>query len=171
MSTFYTYWWFQCIRYYVGAVISIFKSPIWPILKSKHVKRYWKISGLTQLVTFPTREESILDLVLSSHSDLVSDIHSTEGISDHSAVSFDLNLTIKMNKKKPRSAYKFNNTDFSKVRMLQSLAKPSSLEIHWIILLSIIGNLSKRVGWKSYTRESLKRNWVHGVMPHGWQLI
>ena len=27
-------------------------------------------SGLTQLVTFPTRGESILDLVLSSHSDL-----------------------------------------------------------------------------------------------------
>ena len=46
-------------------------------------------SGLTQLVTFPTRGESILDLVLSSHSDLVPDIHSTEGTSDHSAVSSD----------------------------------------------------------------------------------
>lgn len=58
-----------------------------------------------------------LDLVLSSHSDLVSNIHSTEGVSDLSAVSFDLNLTIKMNKKKPRSVYKFNNTDFNEVRM------------------------------------------------------
>ena len=46
-------------------------------------------SGLTQLVTFPTRGGSILDLVLSSHSDLVSNIHSREGTSDHSAVSSD----------------------------------------------------------------------------------
>ena len=73
--------------------------------------------GLTQLVTFPTRGESILDLVLCSHSDLVSNIHSTEGTSDHSAVSFDLNLTIKLNKKKPRSVYKLNNADFNEVRM------------------------------------------------------
>ena len=55
--------------------------------------------------------------------------------------------------------------------MPQSLAKPSLLEILWIILLRIIGNFLKQVWWKSYTRESLKRNWVHGVMPHGWQVI
>ena len=74
-------------------------------------------SDLTQLVTFPTRGGSILDLVLSSHSDLVSNIHSSEGISDHSTVSFDVNLAIKLNKKKPRSVYKFSNTDFNEVRM------------------------------------------------------
>ena len=56
-------------------------------------------------------------MVLSSHSDLVSNIHRTQGISDHSAVSFDLNLSIKLNKKTPRSVYKFNNADFNEVRM------------------------------------------------------
>ena len=98
-------------------------------------------AGLTQLVTFPTRGKSMLDLVLSSHSDLVSNIHGMEGISDHSAVSFDLNLSIKTNKKKPRSVYNFNKTDFNEVRIeAQGLAKPSLLEILWIILLRITGS-------------------------------
>ena len=37
--------------------------------------------GLTQLVTFPTRQESVLDLVLTSHPDLVNNLNTTEGIS------------------------------------------------------------------------------------------
>ena len=44
-------------------------------------------------------------------------IRSTEGISDHLALSFDLNLSVKVNKKKPRSVYKFTKTDSNKVRM------------------------------------------------------
>lgn len=57
-------------------------------------------SGLTQLVTFPTRGESILDLVLSNHS-----------------IQWypNLNLSIKLNKKEPRFEYKFNNADFNDV--------------------------------------------------------
>ena len=37
--------------------------------------------GLTQLVTFPTRQESVLDLVLTNHPDLVNNLNTTEGIS------------------------------------------------------------------------------------------
>ena len=33
--------WFQCIRYYVGTVISIFKCIIWPILESKDAQHCW----------------------------------------------------------------------------------------------------------------------------------
>ena len=125
-------------------------------------------SGLTQLVTFPTRGESILDLVLSSHSDLVSNVHSSEGISDHSAVSFDLNLTIKLNKKKPRSVFKFSNTDFNEVRMdATELSKTFFarnpidyfVEDNWqFFKTGLMEILHKRVPI---------RNWVHGVIAHG----
>lgn len=65
--------------------------------------------GLTQLVSFPTRQESVFDLVVASHLDLVSNLTSSDGISginDHSTVSFELNLTVKVSKKKPRTVYK-----------------------------------------------------------------
>ena len=74
-------------------------------------------SAMSQLATFKTRGQSILDLVLSSHPDLVTNVRSTEGVSDHSAASFDLNMTIKMNKKRRRSVYRFNKTNFNEVRM------------------------------------------------------
>ena len=48
--------------------------------------------GLTQLVSFSTRQASVLDLVIASHPDLVSNLTSSDGISginDHSAVSFE----------------------------------------------------------------------------------
>ena len=66
--------------------------------------------GLTQPVSFPTRQASVLDLVVVKPPDLVSNLTSSDGISginDHSAVSFELNLTVKVSKKKPRSVYKF----------------------------------------------------------------
>ncbi|EDO30778.1 predicted protein [Nematostella vectensis] len=72
--------------------------------------------GLSRLVTFPTREESRLDLVLTSHSDLISNLHGLDGIGDYSIVSFDLNVSIKVNKKKPRYVYKLRLTDFDAVR-------------------------------------------------------
>ena len=74
-------------------------------------------SAMSQLLTFPTRAQSIVDLLLTSHPDLVTNIRSTEGISDRSAVSFDLNMTVKINKKRPRSVYKFNKNNFNEVRM------------------------------------------------------
>ena len=44
--------------------------------------------GLSHLVSFPTRQESVLDLVLTSHPDLVNNLDTTKGISgvnEHSA--------------------------------------------------------------------------------------
>ena len=73
--------------------------------------------GLSQLVTFPSRGKSILDLILTTHSGLISNLHSVGGIRDHSAVTFDLNLSIKISKKKPRTVYKLNKTDFDAERM------------------------------------------------------
>ena len=112
-------------------------------------------SAMSQLATFATRGQSILDLVLTSHPNLVMNIRSTEDISDPSAVSFDLSVTSKMNKKRPRSVYKFNKTKFNEVRMDASeLSKtlfarnPTdySVEENWQFLKAgLIEILDKRV--------------------------
>ena len=83
--------------------------------------------GLSQLVTFPTRQESVLDLVLTSHPDLVNNLNTTEGISgisEHSAVSFELNLTVKVNKKKPRTVYKFAKANYDDIHQLCCVLRP-----------------------------------------------
>ena len=101
-------------------------------------------SAMSQLATFATRAQSILDLVLTSHPNLVMNIRSTEDISDPPAVSFDLSVISKMNKKRPRSVSKFNKTKFNEVRMDASeLGKTFLLEIQLIILLRKTGNFLK----------------------------
>ncbi|PFX15492.1 putative RNA-directed DNA polymerase from transposon BS [Stylophora pistillata] len=55
-------------------------------------------------------QASVLDLVVASHPDLVNNLMSSDGISainDHVAMTFELNLTVKISKKKPRTVYKF----------------------------------------------------------------
>ena len=74
--------------------------------------------GLTQLVSFSTRQASVLDLVIATHPDLVSNLTSSDGISginDHSAVSFELHLTVKVSKKKPRTVYKFSKANLEDI--------------------------------------------------------
>ncbi|XP_048575386.1 uncharacterized protein LOC5499458 [Nematostella vectensis] len=86
--------------------------------------------SLSQLVTFPTRQESVLDLVLTSHPDLVHSLSSVQGISDHSAVSFDLNLSVKVNKKKPRIVYKFAKANFTDIRKDATILSNDFFERH-----------------------------------------
>ena len=50
--------------------------------------------GLEQLVTQPTRENHILDLVLSTHPGMLHDLEVVPGISDHEAITFQLNLGV-----------------------------------------------------------------------------
>ena len=50
--------------------------------------------GLEQLVTQPTRENHILDLVLFNHPDMVHDLKIVPGISDYEAITFQLSLDV-----------------------------------------------------------------------------
>lgn len=98
-------------------------------------------SGLTQLVTFPTRGESILDLVLSNHS-----------------IQWypNLNLSIKLNKKEPRFEYKFNNADFNEVRM-------DATKLSKAFLARNSSDYSLEDNWQFF-KTGLR---VHGEIPHG----
>ena len=74
--------------------------------------------GLTQLVSFSTRQASMLDLVIASHPDLVSNLTISDCISgsnDHSAVFFELHLTVKVSTKKPRTVYKFSKANLEDI--------------------------------------------------------
>jgi len=48
--------------------------------------------SLEQLVYQPTRQENILDIVLTTDPDMISDIDIVPGISDHEVICFDINL-------------------------------------------------------------------------------
>ena len=63
--------------------------------------------GLTQIVETPTRKSSILDIILCTYPDLMSDVAVVEGISDHEAVTAKINFKAKLNIKKPRKVLLF----------------------------------------------------------------
>jgi len=48
--------------------------------------------GLEQLVYQPTRQGTILDIVLASHPEMITGVDVVPGISDHEVVLFDINL-------------------------------------------------------------------------------
>ena len=62
------------------------------------VKKYWEFVdefNLTQVVEEPTRHNNILDLVFTSHPDLIEGTYVVPGMSDHSAVICDINFKTK----------------------------------------------------------------------------
>jgi hypothetical protein len=48
---------------------------------------------LTQLIITPTRNDNILDLVLSTNPDIIYDLETHPGMSDHNAITYQVNLS------------------------------------------------------------------------------
>ena len=90
-----------------------------------------QILGLTQLVLSPTRNDNILDLVLTSAPLNVSNVTVGEFFSDHRSVDFNIvgNCTDAHHTRNPIPVYNFKNADF--VSMRQYL-----LNVNWGILLN-----------------------------------
>ena len=70
----------------------------------------------TQMTDKPTRNDSILDLTLPTNGDLITDLEIHPGISDHSAVTYNVNLAVKQQKKPDRFVYKYRNGDLEGVK-------------------------------------------------------
>ena len=70
--------------------------------------------SLFQLVDFPTRQNHILDLVFTTHPNLLTNIHSTDNLpmTDHSAVAFDLITSIPKLPPFKRLLYNYNKANF-----------------------------------------------------------
>lgn len=78
--------------------------------------------NLQQLVTEPTRNTSILDLLLTNREDIIQENEVVDGIpgSDHESVQFSINLTKKKITRHRRLMYNFKRADFKAFRELLS---------------------------------------------------
>ena len=83
---------------------------------SKHNKLLEIINefGLQNMVNDPTRIESgnILDLILTSNPSIITNTHTTPGMSDHEAVTFEVNLNPIRNRKPPHKVFKYKSADY-----------------------------------------------------------
>ena len=78
---------------------------------------------LYQIVDQPTREKNILDLILTTNVDLISDLEVGEPFSDHNSIRFSLNTRPYENRTSKKKVYAFNKADWTHLKTL--LAKSS----------------------------------------------
>ena len=87
---------------------------------SKHNKLLEIISefGLQNMVNDQTRIESgnILDLILTGNPSIITNTHTTPGMSDHEAVTFEVNLNPIRNRKPPHKVFKYKSADWYKLK-------------------------------------------------------
>ena len=72
-------------------------------------------SGLEQLVTQPTRNNHILNLVLTSQPDLINDVNVVPGISDHEAVTFKIKFSPTTPPSKLRKVYQYHKANTNSI--------------------------------------------------------
>ena len=81
-------------------------------------------ANLEQMVQQPTRQKNILDLVLSSHPDMISNVDVVPGMSDHEIIVFDINLhSCILPKQITHSVYLYHKGDLDSVRQDMSSFK------------------------------------------------
>ena len=72
--------------------------------------------NLTQVVKEPTREGNILDLLLTTYPDYISNVATIPGMSDHLAVTVEFSIGLKFNKKKPRKIYLYKKGNIESIK-------------------------------------------------------
>lgn len=75
---------------------------------------------LTQLITEPTRESNILDLVLTTSPDLIDHLLVGEPFSDHKSITFLLSGTPYVQRKSQKLLYCYGKADWNHLRSLLS---------------------------------------------------
>ena len=72
--------------------------------------------NLTQMVTEPTLQGNILDLLFTSHSNLVDKVYTAPGMSDHDDVICDINLRANPPANPERNVYLYKGADMEGLR-------------------------------------------------------
>ncbi|MBA1446886.1 MAG: endonuclease/exonuclease/phosphatase family protein [Gammaproteobacteria bacterium] len=87
---------------------------------SKHNKLLEIMSefGLQNMVNDPTRLDSgnILDLILTSNPSIIVNTHTTPGMSDHEAVTFNVNLNPVRHSKPPHKVFQYKYANWDKLK-------------------------------------------------------
>ena len=71
---------------------------------------------MSQLVTFPTRGNNILDLCPCTHPDSVLSCEPIPGFSDHDAITLSIQTTRQAMKQHRRTIYLYRSADWDKIR-------------------------------------------------------
>ena len=109
--------------------------------------------NLTQVVQEPTRHNNILDLVFTTHPDLIEGTYVVPGRSDHSAVICDINFKTKPPLNPPRSVYLYKHADMgglqeqlwnSYTSFLASDPSTKSVEKNWTQFKTILFDTIKK---------------------------
>ena len=95
---------------------SIKSNRIYSFGLSYHMMDLANNNYLTQMVTEPTRGENILDLILTTTPDLIDFVQVHPGMSDHYAVTAEINMRAKFNPQKPRSVYSYKRANWDKIK-------------------------------------------------------
>ena len=115
---------------------------------------------ISQTTRITDTTSSILDLLFTSDPSIVSNVNIIPGISDHEAIVFIINCTLKGKGCKPRMTYSYSKADFNKFRndlenapLTESLVK-EDLESSWQSWKNIILNVvDKNVPHRKVTRK------------------
>ena len=87
---------------------------------SKHNKLLEIINefGLQNMMNNPTRIDSgnILDLILTSNPSIIVNTHTTPGMSDHEAVTFNVNLNPVRNSKPPHKIFQYKSANWDQLK-------------------------------------------------------
>ena len=81
--------------------------------------------GFEQLVNAPTRGNHILDLVLSTHPDMISQVEAVPGISDHEAITFQLDqFSNRSSARKLQKVYQYHKANIPEITEKMDILQP-----------------------------------------------
>lgn len=93
--------------------ISLRDSPLYNLLMAIVYDNF-----LTQMVNLPTRSQNILDLILTTSTDYVQDLHVGEPFSDHNQITFNINCAPYEERKPQKQYYSFKNAEWNNLKDL-----------------------------------------------------
>jgi exonuclease III len=85
--------------------LTVNNNPNYSIQLNNTMLDFVNANFLTRLINTPTRNDNILDLVLSTNPDIIYDLEIHPGMSDHNAITYQVNLSVKRQKKPHRYVY------------------------------------------------------------------
>lgn len=100
----------------------------------------------------PTRDKNVFDLVFVSNPDLVKEMHTSPGMSDHDSIIADTVTKAKINNKKSRTVHVYGKANWTNLKsdlyslqqeFISSDPQDESLEENWVAFKSAISNAIK----------------------------
>ena len=96
--------------------LTVNNNPNYSIQLNNTMLDFVNANFLTRLINTPTRNDNILDLVLSTNPDIIYDLEIHPGMSDHNAITYQVNLSVKRQKKPDRYVYQYKKGNIENIK-------------------------------------------------------